>query len=44
MLPIAQIPEPPAPPRFVVEKGDYNLEIVIDAPIKARLSDASQRR
>ena len=31
----AQIPEPPAPPRFVVEKGDDNLEIVIDAPIKA---------
>ena len=26
---------PPAPPRFVVEKGDDNLEIVIDAPIKA---------
>jgi hypothetical protein len=31
----AQIPEPPVPPRFVVEKGDDNLEIVIDAPIKA---------
>ena len=31
----AQFPEPPAPPRFVVEKGDDNLEIVIDAPIKA---------
>jgi len=32
---IAQIPEPPAPLRFVVEKGDDNLEIMIDAPIKA---------
>ena len=31
----AQIPEPPVLPRFVVEKGDDNLEIVIDAPIKA---------
>src|SRR5262249_15991696 len=31
----AQIPEPPAPPRFVVEKGDDTLEIVIDAPTKA---------
>ena len=31
----AQIPEPPAPPRFVVEKGDDNLEVVIHAPIKA---------
>ena len=31
----AQIPEPQAPPRFVVEKGDDNLEIVIDAPINA---------
>jgi hypothetical protein len=31
----SQIPEPLAPPRFVVEKGDDNLEIVIDAPIKA---------
>ncbi len=31
----AQIPQPPAPPRFVVEKGDDNLEVVIDAPIRA---------
>jgi uncharacterized protein DUF2652 len=31
----AQIPEPPAPPRFVAEKGDDNLEIVIDATIRA---------
>jgi hypothetical protein len=31
----AQIPQPPAPPRFVVEKGDDNLEVVIDAPLKA---------
>ena len=31
----AQIPEPPAPPRFVVEKGDDDLEIVINAPLRA---------
>jgi Protein of unknown function (DUF2652) len=31
----AQIPQPPAPPRFVVEKGDDNLEIVINAPLTA---------
>jgi hypothetical protein len=31
---LAQIPEPPAVPRFVVERGDDNLEIVIDAPLK----------
>ena len=30
-----QIPAPPAPPRFVLEKGADNLEIMIDAPIKA---------
>ena len=30
-----QIPPPAAPPRFVVEKGEDNLEIVIDAPLKA---------
>jgi len=31
----AQIPEPPAPPRFVLEKGDDNLEVVINAPLRA---------
>lgn len=31
----AQIAEPAAPPRFVVEKGEDNLELVIDAPLKA---------
>ena len=31
----AQIPPPPAPPNFVVEKGDDNLEMVIKAPFKA---------
>ena len=31
----ARIPPPPAPPRFVVEKGDDNLEIVINAPLRA---------
>jgi hypothetical protein len=31
----AQISSPSAPPRFVVEKGDDNLEVVIDAPLKA---------
>jgi hypothetical protein len=30
----AGIPPPPARPRFVVEKGDDNLEIVIDAPLR----------
>jgi len=30
-----QIVPSAAPPRFVVEKGDDNLEIVIDAPLKA---------
>ncbi|HEX2437321.1 MAG TPA: DUF2652 domain-containing protein [Methylomirabilota bacterium] len=30
-----QIPPPAAPPRFVVEKGTDNLEIVIQAPLKA---------
>lgn len=30
-----QIPPPAAPPRFVVEKGEDDLEIVIDAPLKA---------
>ncbi len=30
-----QIPQPPAPPRFVVEKGDDNLEVVISAPLRA---------
>ena len=30
-----QISPPPAPARFVVEKGDDNLEIVINAPLKA---------
>jgi len=30
----AQIPTPPPPPRFVVERGDDNLEIVIDAPLR----------
>ena len=42
----AQIPEPPALPRFVVEKGDDNLEIVIDVPIKAvyqTLANCSRR-
>lgn len=29
-----QISPPAAPPRFVVEKGEDNLEIVIDAPLK----------
>jgi hypothetical protein len=29
-----RVPEPPAPPRFVVEKGEDELEIVIDAPLK----------
>ena len=28
----ARIPRPAAPPRFVVEKGDDNLEVVINAP------------
>ena len=31
----AQIPPPPAPPSFVVEKGDDNLDIVINAPLRA---------
>jgi hypothetical protein len=31
----AQIPQPPAPPRFVVEKGDDNLEVVINASLRA---------
>jgi hypothetical protein len=31
----AQVPRPPAVPRFVVEKGDDNLEIVIGAPLRA---------
>lgn len=31
----AEIPQPPAPPRFVVEKGDDSLELVIDAPVRA---------
>ncbi|MBV9636825.1 MAG: DUF2652 domain-containing protein [Methylobacteriaceae bacterium] len=31
----AQIPQPPAQPRFVAEKGDDKLEIVIEAPVKA---------
>ena len=31
----AQISSPSAPPRFVVEKGDDNLEVVINAPLKA---------
>ncbi len=31
----ARIPPPPSPPSFVVEKGDDNLEIVINAPLKA---------
>jgi hypothetical protein len=31
----AQFSPPPAPPRFVVEKGDDNLEVVINAPLKA---------
>ena len=31
----AQFPPPPAPPRFVVEKGDDNLAVVINAPLKA---------
>jgi hypothetical protein len=31
----AQIPRPPAPPRFVMEKGDDNLEVVINAPLRA---------
>ena len=30
----AQIPPPPAPPSFVVEKGDDNLDIVINAPLR----------
>jgi hypothetical protein len=31
----AQIPQPSAPPRFVVEKGDDDLEVVINAPLRA---------
>ena len=31
----ARIPPPPPRPGFVVDKGDDNLEIVIDAPIRA---------
>jgi hypothetical protein len=31
----AQIPKPAAPPRFVVEKGDDNLEVAINASVKA---------
>jgi uncharacterized protein YndB with AHSA1/START domain len=31
----AQVPRPPAPPRFVVERGDDNLEVVINAPVRA---------
>ena len=31
----SQITQLPAPARFVVEKGEDNLEIVIDAPVKA---------
>jgi hypothetical protein len=31
----AEIPQPPPAPRFVVEKGDDSLELVIDAPVKA---------
>jgi hypothetical protein len=30
----ALIPRPPAPPRFVLEKGDDNLEVVIDASLR----------
>ena len=30
-----QIPQQPPPPRFVVEKGNDNLEVVINAPLKA---------
>ena len=30
----AQIPRPPAAPRFVVEKGDDDLEVVINAPLR----------
>ena len=29
-----QIPAPPVPPRLIVEKGDDNLELVIDAPLR----------
>ena len=39
---LAQIPEPPAPPRFVVEKGDDNLEIRNRGALKGCLSDAGQ--
>jgi hypothetical protein len=31
----ARIPSPPARPSFVVDKGDDNLEIVINAPLRA---------
>lgn len=31
----AQIPLPPPPPRFVVDKGDDNFELVIHAPLRA---------
>lgn len=30
-----QIPPPPAPPSFVVEKGGDNFDIVINAPLRA---------
>ena len=30
----AQIPPPPAPPSFIVDKGDDNFEIVINAPLR----------
>ena len=31
----AQIPPPPAPPCFAVDKGDDNLEMMINAPLRA---------
>lgn len=31
----ARISQPPAPPRFVMEKGDDDLVVVIDAPLRA---------
>ena len=31
----AEISPPPVPPRFVLEKGEDNLEIVINAPLRA---------
>ena len=36
----SQFPPPPAPPRFVVEKGDDNLAVVIDASPQGGLSEA----